>query len=140
MGRLEMRITADTNLLVRMTTNDDKSQARTAFRILTAAERIFVPLPCIVEFVWVLERTYSFSRNQVAEAVETLVASENVSTDTMAVEVGLRVHAAGGDFADGVIASAGAGMGAEMFVSFDRKAVARVSEIGIAARLASEFA
>lgn len=135
-----MKLTADTNLLVRMATNDDAGQARIAFDILTAAERILVPLPCLVEFVWVLESTYLFSKGEVENALLTLVSSVNVFTDIAAVEAGLRVHAAGGDFADGVIASAGAGMGAEIFVSFDRKAVARVAAVGIPARDARAFA
>ena len=56
------------------------------------------------------------------------------------MEAGLRVLDAGGDFADGVIAAAGAGMGAETFVSFDCRAVARVKEIGIPAKHPGEFA
>jgi predicted nucleic-acid-binding protein len=135
-----MKITADTNLLVRMTTNDDKTQARTAFRILTSAECVYVTLPSIVEFVWVLESIYAFSRQQVLDAVRTLIDSDNVATDITAVEVGLHIHMAGGDFADGVIASAGASMGADTFVSFDRRAVNRIARIGIPARHAGDFA
>jgi predicted nucleic-acid-binding protein len=134
-----MRITADTNLLVRMATRDDARQAQTAFKILTSAERIFVPLPCILEFVWVLESVYSYTRREIADALLTLIDAANVSTDISAVEAGLRIQAAGGDFADGVIASAGAAMGAEAFVSFDRKAVKRVADIGLVARHAGEF-
>lgn len=134
-----MKITADTNLLVRMAINDDKVQARRAFRILTSSERIYLPLPAIVEFVWVLESVYDFTRQRVLDAVRMLIDSDSVATDITAVEVGLQVHAAGGDFADGVIASAGASMGAETFVSFDRKAVDRVARIGIPARHAGDM-
>jgi len=42
---------------------------------------------------------------------------------------------AGGDFADGVIAYKGSWLGAETFVSFDRKAVKLVEAQGEAARL-----
>lgn len=135
-----MRITADTNLLVRMATRDDPVQAQAAFNILTAAESIFVPLPVILEFAWVLQSVYKYERGDVTEALIALIDSENVVTDTQAVETGLRVLAAGGDFADGVIASAGAAMGAEIFVSFDRRAVKRIAETGLSARYASELA
>jgi predicted nucleic-acid-binding protein len=42
---------------------------------------------------------------------------------------------AGGDFADGVIAYEGSWLGAETFVSFDKKAVKLVEAQGEAARL-----
>ncbi len=42
---------------------------------------------------------------------------------------------AGGDFADGVIAYDGAFLGAETFVSFDRKAVALLAGQGRATKL-----
>jgi predicted nucleic-acid-binding protein len=61
-------------------------------------------------------------------------------TDQPAVDAGLQMLARGGDFADGVIASAGMAMGAETFVSFDRKAVARLDQMGISARHADELA
>ncbi len=50
--------------------------------------------------------------------------TRNVLVNRPAVELGLSVLEAGGDFADGVIAYDGAFLGAETFVSFDRKAVA----------------
>jgi predicted nucleic-acid-binding protein len=42
---------------------------------------------------------------------------------------------AGGDFADGVIAYEGKWLGAETFVSFDKKAVEMLRSQGVAARL-----
>lgn len=135
-----MKITADTNLLVRVATADDGDQAARARRIMTMAESIVVPLPCILEFAWVLRSVYRFSRDEVAQALLVLIDSNKVTTDAAAVHAGLRVHAAGGDFADGIIAAAGAGMGGEAFVSFDREAVRQIAGIGLAARHASEFA
>ncbi len=55
-----MRITADTNILVRAVVADDKKQARAAARLLKGAELIAVTLPCLCEFVWVLRRVYKF--------------------------------------------------------------------------------
>ena len=135
-----MKITADTNLLVRMATEDDKAQARTALKIVSGAERVIVPLPCVLELFWVLESVYRFSREEIAEALIRLTRPATVSTDAVAIDAGLRVHAAGGDFADGVIAAAGAAIGGEIFVSFDRKAVRQIADIGLAARDAGEFA
>jgi predicted nucleic-acid-binding protein len=42
---------------------------------------------------------------------------------------------AGGDFADGAIAHEGRWLGAEMFVSFDAKAVELLKAQGVAARV-----
>jgi predicted nucleic-acid-binding protein len=135
-----MRITADTNILVRMATRDDEEQARKAFAIASKAERVMLPLPCILELVWVLESVYGFARDEIVEALLTLVRMKNVSTDFVAIEAGIKVYSAGGDFADGVIAAAGISMGADIFISFDRKAVAHVGAIGMRAELATQSA
>lgn len=130
-----MKITVDTNLLVRMATRDNEEQARAAIKAVAGAEEANVPLPCALEFVWVLERVYRFSRDEVADSLKTLVRMPNLKMDVPAVTTGLQLHVAGGDFADGVIAAAGAAMGSEKFVSFDRRAVTRLREIGISAEL-----
>jgi predicted nucleic-acid-binding protein len=54
-----------------------------------------------------------------------------------AAEAGLAVLDAGGDFADGVIAYEGNWLGAETFVSFDKKAVKLMDAQGKPARLLS---
>lgn len=135
-----MKIIVDTNLLVRAATRDDEDQAAVARHVLTMAEAIVVPLPCVLELVWVLRSVYGFSRAEVAQALQTLVDSRNVIADTAAIRAGLLVHAAGGDFADGIIAGAGANMGGEIFVSLDRKAVGLLAEAGLVARHVSELA
>jgi predicted nucleic-acid-binding protein len=63
------------------------------------------------------------------------MASENVEMNRPAVEAGLEVLSAGGDFADGVIAFEGNWLGGETFVSFDKKAVALLSAQGRETRL-----
>lgn len=132
-----MKITVDTNLLVRMATTDNEAQARTAFIVVSNADEAIVPLPCTLEFVWVLETVYRFSRDEIAQSLLTLLRMPNITIDGSAVDLGLEVHLKGGDFADGVIAAVGAAMGGEKFVSFDRKAVARLQEIGVPAELAT---
>ena len=52
-----------------------------------------------------------------------------------AVEAGLSIIAAGGDFADGVIAYEGNWLGGETFVSFDKKAVSLLTAQGHPSRL-----
>lgn len=126
-----MRITADTNLLVRVVTGDDEAQARTAHDILSGAELVAIPLPALCEFVWVLEFTYRYSAAQIIAAVRAIVDAPNVVTDMSSVEAGLAVQSVGGDFSDAVIAESGRTFGGSIFVSFDRRAVDRISKIGL---------
>jgi hypothetical protein len=51
-----------------------------------------------------------------------------------AAEAGLAMLEAGGDFADGAIAYEGSWLGADTFVSFDKKAVALMQARGEAVR------
>ncbi len=118
-----------------MATRDDETQARAAVQVVSSADEAALPLPCVLEFVWVLKTVYRFSREEVTRSLRTLLQMPNLRTDASAVLVGLQVHDAGGDFADGVIAAAGAAMGAEKFVSLDRRAVARLLDIGMPAEL-----
>src|SRR5438132_1164914 len=117
-----MRVAVDTNVLVRAVVRDDPAQARVAAQILTDAKLIAVALPCLCEFVWVLRRVYDFLPSDAATAIRALLAAANVEVNRPAVEAGLSVLEAGGDFADGVIAYEGNWLGGEMFVSFDKKA------------------
>ena len=48
--------------------------------------------------------------------------SANVVVNRPAAEAGLALLNAGGDFADGVVAYEGSWLGADTFVSFDKKA------------------
>jgi predicted nucleic-acid-binding protein len=130
-----MKITVDTNVLVRAVVRDDPTQARIATKILTSAELIAVSLPCLCEFVWVLRKVYDFQPSDVATAIRALLAAASVEANRLAVEAGLSVLQAGGDFADGVLAYEGNWLGGETFVSFDKKAVAILTAQGQSARL-----
>lgn len=134
MGR-GMRVTADTNVLVRAAVMDDPLQAAAAIKVLQEATLIAVPLVCLCEFVWVLKRAYRFDDGLVARAIRVLLDTGNVVMDRPAVEAGLAMLEAGGDFADGAIAHAGAQSGGDCFVSFDKKAVKLLARHGRDAKL-----
>ncbi|MBU2804629.1 VapC toxin family PIN domain ribonuclease [Acidithiobacillus ferridurans] len=125
-----MKIAVDTNVLVRAVVRDDPAQADVAAAVLTDAELIAVALPCLCEFVWVLLRVYEFQQTDVAGAIRALLAATNVEMNRPAVEAGLLMLDAGGDFADGIIAYEGHWLGGETFVSFDKKAVALLTAQG----------
>lgn len=130
-----MKIAVHTNLLVRAVVADEPTQARAAATLLADAELIAVALPCLCEFVWVLLRVYHFQPSDAAAAIRALLATANVEVNRPAVELGLTVLEAGGDFADGVIAYEGSWLGGTTFVSFDKKAVALLAAKGQSARL-----
>ena len=119
-----MKLAVDTNVLIRAVVRDHPAQARAAAKILTDAELVAVALPCLCELVWVLIKVYDFQANDAAAAIRALMVAANVEMNRPAVEAGLRMLDAGGDFADGVIAYEGQWLGGETFVSFDKKAVA----------------
>lgn len=123
-----MKITVDTNVLIRAVVRDDEKQAVAADKILKSAEIIAVTLPCLCEFVWVLRRLYEFDRKDIAAAIRALADTANVTLNRPAVEAGLAILTAGGDFADGLIAYEGSWLGAETFVSFDKKAIALLAK------------
>jgi len=137
MGQQTVRITADTNILIRAAVQDEPYQARQAAKLLQDADLIAVPLPVLCEFVWVLRRGYKKSIAEIANAIRRLIKSHNVETNRTAVEVGLSVLEAGGDFADGAIAFEGESLRADEFVSFDSKAVSVLRARGTSARLLS---
>jgi predicted nucleic-acid-binding protein len=130
-----MKVAVDTNVLIRAVVGDDPKQARAAAKVLADAELIAVATPCLCEFVWVLRSVYSFLIADIAAAIRALLAAANVEANRPAIEAGLSVLEAGGDFADGVIAYEGSWLGGVSFVSFDKKAVALLAAQDLPARL-----
>lgn len=130
-----MKVNVDTNVLLRAVARDEPRQGNTAVQLLAKATIIAVTLPCLCEFVWVLRKVYRFAASDAAAAIRALITAPNVETNRLAVEAGLAMLDAGGDFADGVIAYEGRWLGAETFVSFDKKAVEMLRAQGVAARV-----
>jgi predicted nucleic-acid-binding protein len=130
-----MRITADTNVLVRAVTEDHAHQSKAAQTALKAAELIAIPIPSLCELVWVLSQGYKVPPRDIAETIRRLMNGANVVVNRPAAEAGLALLQAGGDFADGVIAFEGNWLGADTFVSFDKRAVKLMEAQGGSARL-----
>jgi predicted nucleic-acid-binding protein len=130
-----MKITADTNLLVSAILQDDVAQCRTARETLSAATLIAVSLPSLCELVWILRQGAKLAKEDVATAIRALLNAGDVVMNRPAVEAGLALLEAGGDFADGIMAHEGKWLGGEIFVSFDRQAVTLLSKEGQATRL-----
>jgi predicted nucleic-acid-binding protein len=130
-----MKIAVDTNVLVRAAVRDDAEQTDAATKLMARAKMVAIAVPSLCEFVWVLRSVYRFQSSDIAKAIRTLVAAENVEANRPAIDAGLAALDAGGDFADGAIAYEGRWLGAETFASFDRKAVEMLAGMGESARL-----
>jgi len=130
-----VKIAVDTNVLVRICVRDDPRQAQIAEQAVEQAERVIISLPCLCEFVWVLRRVYRFDSASIAPAIRALLETDHVTMNRAAVETGLAILEAGGDFADGILAHEGAALGGDTFISFDKKATALLAEQGLPARL-----
>jgi predicted nucleic-acid-binding protein len=125
-----LRVIADTNVLVRVAVNDDPEQAGRARELLREADTIALTVAALCECVWVARRGYRRQAPEIAAAVRRLLAGPTVVVDYPAVEAGLAMLEAGGDFADGVIAFEGRRLGGTVFASFDSRAVELVAAGG----------
>lgn len=132
-----MKITADTNVLIRAVVEDDPRQAKAAQKALAEADLVALTPATLCEFVWVLSQGYGIPDTDIAKTLRNLIAAANVVVNRGAAEAGLTLLEAGGDFADGVIAHEGNRLGAERFVSFDKKAVKLLQNHGGSAHLLS---
>lgn len=130
-----MKITADTNVLARAILQDDPGQCRTARKLLKDATLIAVSLPSLCELIWILRQGAKLPKEDVSTAIRALLDTGNVAMNRPAVEAGLALLEAGGDFADGIMAHEGKWLGGETFVSFDKKAVTLLSKQGESTRL-----
>jgi len=130
-----MKMIVDSSLLIRAAVRDHARQARAAATFLREAEVIAVSLTCVCEFVAVLRNVYKFKREDIATALRVLLDAGNVEVNRPAVEAGMAVLNAGGDFADGVMAYEGQWLGGEIFVSFDKNAFPVAVVLGNKAKL-----
>ena len=130
-----MKITADTNVLARAILPDDIAQCRAAREVLRSATLIAVSLPSLCELVWILRQGARLPDQNISAAIRALSDVGNVVMNRPALEAGLALLEAGGDFADGIMAHEGRWLGGETFVSFDKQAVTLLSQQGEATLL-----
>ena len=130
-----MKIVADTNVLLRLVVDDDEAQSALAIAAMESASVVAISVHALCELAWVLDRIYAVPRSDVASAIRGLVEIGNVVVNRPAVDAGLGVVDAGGDFADGVIAFDGKWLGGETFLSLDKKAIKLLTAQGCTAQL-----
>ncbi len=125
-----MRITADTNVLVRALLGDDDEQTPRARELLAESEEVVLTFVALAELDWVLRKQAKWPRAHVLDALRGMLSQPNVRYHRWTIEEGLAALEAGADFADGIIAYDGAWQHGDTFVTFDQKAAAVMSARG----------
>lgn len=93
-------VSVDTNIVVRLLTQDDEQQYRKSFELFQKQD-IFIPDTVILETEWVLRFAYQFQPNEICQALRNLFGLPNVYlTNTNAIVQVLQWHENGLDFAD----------------------------------------
>lgn len=116
----------DTNVLVRYLTRDDASQyTRAAAQIEGAVDRgepLVVNAAVLCELVWVLESTYDYSREEIADALEQILDTAGFEVeradDARAALNDFRSTPS--DFTDALIGRINRSLGAAHTITFDR--------------------
>jgi predicted nucleic-acid-binding protein len=121
----------DTNVIVRLLTQDDREQTAHAISLF-AAHQIWIAKTVLLEVSWVLTSFYQYRPDGVRKALENLVGLPNVQVeDESAVTNALALSAQGIDFADALhLESRPPGA---RFASFDQAFVRRAQKAGVAA-------
>ena len=93
-------IGVDTNVLVRLLTRDDEAQYQEA-RTLFESNSVFLANTVLLETEWVLRYSYSFSPEEIYNALVLVLGLPNVaSADVKQLRLALECHRQGMDFAD----------------------------------------
>ena len=119
----------DTNVLMRYLTQDDPVQSAKATEILerrlTAKNPGFVSIVAMVETVWVLDRAYGLTAQEIATAVERLLQVEvlTIENEQEVFTAMVALKQGRGSFADSLIAERGARAGCTRTLTFHQKAL-----------------
>lgn len=121
----------DTNILLRLTCQDDEKQALAVSRLvesLTAEEPSFINSVVLLEFIWTARRRLRMSREELKLILSGLLDSDNlVLEDESLIELALdEMERSTEEFADIFIALKNRERGCRTTMTLDKKAAARV--------------
>ena len=116
----------DTNVLVRFLVRDNPEQAEEARALLeglTTDNPGFICREVMLEVVWVLERSYRFSREHIADIVIELIDTDTlvIEDDNDVAQCAIAYRQGGADFSDLLILAAANRVGAQPLHTFDRR-------------------
>lgn len=114
-------IAIDTNILVRLVTNDDPTQAQRITSLLQD-RAVFIPKTVFLELEWVLRFSYVLDRQIILSTLKKIVSTENFTIENITtIEQAIQCYEQGLDLADAMhLASS---QHADQFLSFDEKLI-----------------
>lgn len=121
----------DTNVVIRLLTEDDPAQRRAALKFgagLGKDYTAFLPLVVILELDWALRTKLGFGKADVVKVVGKLLNTRGliIENHSLVVKVLDLVERKNADFADAIIACRSIDEGCESVKTFDLKAVREV--------------
>lgn len=121
-------IAIDTNVLVRLVTDDDPRQAQLAQEALEQAvregESLVIAHVVLCELVWVLTRSYGYSKAQCLDVLGRLLGFGALSFESRQVAAAATKawRSSRADFSDAMIGLTATGLGARHVLTHDKKA------------------
>ena len=120
-------IAVDTNVVVRLLTDDDRQQTRKA-TALFAANEVYVSKTVLLEIEWVLRFSYELDPEQIDLSLRALLGMPGVvSEEPQQVALALDWFGQGLEFADALHLAGSPS--AERFITFDRRLIRRAAAI-----------
>ena len=122
-------IAIDTNILVRYITQDDLQQAEAAENLLAIynnkPQSIFINNIVLCEFVWVLEKGYKYTQQQISSTIRIILSTEEFAFEYhnvlwLALE---EYELKNIDFSDSLISRLNHNLGYKQTFSFDKSAI-----------------
>jgi len=121
-------IAADTNVIVRLLTQDDEQQYKRAFSLFSL-ELVFIPDTVIQEIEWVLRYAYEFSADEICRALSGLCGLKNIRlSDPTRIAQAIEWHKQGLDFSDALHLAQS--QRCEKFYTFDKSFSVRADKLG----------
>lgn len=112
-------ISVDTNVIVRLLTNDDPLQFEKSKTIFSIENKILIPTSVVLECEWVLRYAYNFKQPEITTAFQSLFGLPNVHLENPSeISNAIEWHQNGMDFADAIHLALSEE--AEAFLTFDK--------------------
>lgn len=121
----------DTNIVIRLLTNDDPDQRRLALQFAEGLGKeytAFMPLICVVELDWALRSQLGYTRQDASNAISKLLRVRGLTVEhhDLVVKALRQVTQNNADFADALIAARSIQEGCGSVKTFDKRAASRV--------------
>lgn len=123
-------IAIDTNLLVRLFTNDDPKQALFAEELIEN-NSVFISKSILLETEWVLRYTYELDSDVIGNALESLLGLPQVTIEDPACIINvMQWYSQGFDFADAMHLASSRQV-TDTFATLDRNFIKRAKKLNI---------